>query len=175
MLRSVKALFTSIVLDGILAVVGVLAGCGNPPQALPSPKRGPTISEINDQRILEDQSTTVAFTVGDPETPLTQLQLSALSSDQSLLPTNNIVFEGIGAKRKAVIQPPPHWFGATMVTIRVSDGLRETNRSFRLKVEPIIPPPIMPWPNSEQIGAANQSQPVSPKTNRAPAAAGSGR
>src|SRR5690348_14851590 len=103
MLRSVKALFTSIVLDGILAVVGVLAGCGNPPQVLPSPKRGPTISEINDQRILEDQSTTVAFTVGDPDTPLTQLQLSALSSDQSLLPTNNIVFEGIGAKRKAVI------------------------------------------------------------------------
>jgi len=169
----------------VLAVVGATVSCGKERHAVeglrPS-QRGPTISEIQDQETTEDASKTVAFTVGDPDTPLAQLRLSALSSDPRVVPTNNIVFEGGGAERKALIQPAPHQYGeGTIISIKVSDGLVESNRSFRFNVWPVTKPPdmsvlhLLPSESSEPAAAANGSQPVRVQTNGTSAAADSGR
>jgi hypothetical protein len=106
-------------------------------------QNGPSVSEITNQTTIEDLATAVTFTVSDPDTPLDKLRLSALSSNPIVVGTSNIVFEGIGSERKAIIQPIPHAFGRTTITINVSDGLRETNRSFQLMVDPVTEPPTI--------------------------------
>ncbi|MBI4658509.1 MAG: hypothetical protein HY735_06620 [Verrucomicrobia bacterium] len=178
-------LLTRTVGVAVLAIVGATVGCGgerNTAESLPPSQRGPTISEIQNQATIEDVSKTVAFTVGDPDTPLEQLRLSALSSNPAVVATNSIIFEGVGAERKALIQPTLYAFGRTTITIRVSDGLGETNRSFQFVVSPVTEPPIFNsnavWQKvefSEPDGAANRSQPTGAQTNQTSAAAGSGR
>src|SRR5207247_6484749 len=57
----------------------------------------PFISTIPSQtNLYSAEPLTVAFTVGDPDTPANQLQLSAVSVDQALVPSTNILFGGTG-------------------------------------------------------------------------------
>ena len=61
----------------------------------------PTISAIADQTIPEDTSTgPLSFTVSDVETPAASLQLSATSSNLTLVPLNRLVFGGSGSTRR---------------------------------------------------------------------------
>ena len=67
------------ILVTVALVGGATAGCireHGSRQALPPTNRGPTISEIKDQQTIENVGKTVSFTVDDPDTPLSQLQLS---------------------------------------------------------------------------------------------------
>ena len=57
----------------------------------------PTISSIPDQATSTNTATAaIPFTVGDPDTPLTSLQLTGSSSNTTLVPNGNIVFGGSG-------------------------------------------------------------------------------
>ncbi|MDA1276980.1 MAG: hypothetical protein O2960_23430 [Verrucomicrobia bacterium] len=103
----------------------------------------PSISEISNQGIDEGGSKTVVFTIGDRNTPLEQLRLSALSSNPAVVPTNSIVFTGLGAEREITIEPVPNAFGRTTITINVSNGVSETNRSFQFMVWAVHGPPII--------------------------------
>ena len=59
------------------------------------PDTPPTISQIPDQSILENESTgPINFTVNDAEVAPANLQLSAASSNPGLVPTGNIVVWG---------------------------------------------------------------------------------
>ena len=60
----------------------------------------PTISHIDDRLIYENTSTgPVSFTVGDTETLLGLLTVSASSSNTALVPNGNLVISGTGASR----------------------------------------------------------------------------
>jgi hypothetical protein len=133
-----------MLLAAVVCLAGVTAGCGrrfNSPQPSIPAHQKPTISDISNQVMPEDVeneglSRTVAFTVADPDTSLSQLRLSAFSSFPAVVPTNNIVFDGLGAERRVTIRPAPHAFGRITITIRVSDGESEGSRSFQLDVQP---------------------------------------
>ena len=60
----------------------------------------PTLSATADQNIDRDTSSAaIGFTVGDRETAVGSLTLSAVSSNPTLVPVSGIVFGGSGANR----------------------------------------------------------------------------
>jgi len=95
----------------------------------------PTISALADQSTESGVAVgPIAFTVGDAQTSPAALTLSAFSSDETLLPEENIVFAGSGAERTVTLTPAAGRTGTTTVTITVSDGLLDTSESFVLTV-----------------------------------------
>ncbi len=78
----------------------------------------------------------LAFTIGDAETHPADLTLAGASSDLALVPTANIVFSGSGADRTVTITPTVGLRGTATITITVSDGQLDANRSFVFTVIP---------------------------------------
>jgi len=82
----------------------------------------PTISNIPPQSTLEDTPTAaIPFTVGDVETP-GALMVRATSSNQNLVPDQNIALDGTGADRTVSLTPAANQFGSTTIQIMVTDG-----------------------------------------------------
>ena len=94
----------------------------------------PSISTIQDQTTSEDTPLAIPFVVGDLETFLTSLAVSASSSNPTLLPAGSIVLGGSGANRVATITPAANQSGSAIVTITVNDGGLSTSRSFNFTV-----------------------------------------
>ena len=95
----------------------------------------PTISDI------PDQSTRVGipvgpltFTVGDVDSPLADLALSAVSSNLALMPVANITFGGNGATRTVTLTPTASLTGTSTLTVTVSDGSATASETFTLIV-----------------------------------------
>ena len=104
----------------------------------------PSISSVANQAIAEDSTTgALPFTVGDPDTPLDSLSVTATSSNAALVPNGNIVLAGSGANRTATITPAANQFGTTTITLRVSDGVAEASTSFTLTVASVNDPPTI--------------------------------
>ena len=83
----------------------------------------PTISDIVDQGTNEDTATAaIPFTVGDVETAVGSLTVTATSSDQAVVPNANIVIGGAGAARTITLTPVANQFGPTTITVTVQDG-----------------------------------------------------
>ena len=103
-----------------------------------------TITSVNDPPTisdLPDQATTVntlvgplAFAIGDVETPVSQLDLAAASSDTTLVPLSNILLFGSGGERFLAITPSADLTGTAVITLTVSDGLDATSDAFKLTV-----------------------------------------
>ena len=105
----------------------------------------PTITAIADVNINEDANTgNIAFTVGDAETPVANLTLSATSSNTTLVPVNNITFGGSGANRTVLVTPVANVSGSSTITVRVSDatGL-STTETFVVNVAEVNDPPTL--------------------------------
>jgi lysophospholipase L1-like esterase len=108
----------------------------------------PTISAIADQTIYEDTSTgPISFTIGDSETPVNNLSLSATSSDPAVVPNGNITFSGSGSSRTVAVMPAANQNtpgDPVTITIRVRDaGNLEAASSFKLTVIPVNDPPVV--------------------------------
>lgn len=96
----------------------------------------PTVSDIPIQ--LVDEAAVprlVSFTVSDPETAANNLILSAVSSDQKLIPNANLTFGGSGTNRTLSILPPDGELGRCKITLSVSDtDAATTVKSFEVVV-----------------------------------------
>lgn len=105
----------------------------------------PTISSIANQVIDEDVlSSPIAFTVGDAETTADSLIITVQSSNQSLLPDGNITFTGTGSSRSLTLQSSPNQFGGpVVVTVAVSDGVRSSQTTFEVTIQPVNDPPTL--------------------------------
>jgi hypothetical protein len=106
---------------------------------------GPTITAIADQVINEDASTgALAFTIGDSNTPVNSLTVSAASSNQVLIPNGNIVLGGTGANRTVSVTPVPNASGGpATITVTVSDGTSTATETFDVTVVPVNDAPII--------------------------------
>ncbi len=83
----------------------------------------PTITAINDQTIDEDTSTPfLEFTIGDTQTAISDLVLTVQSSNLALIPVSNIEVTGTGATRTVRAYGLPDQFGASTITLQVTDG-----------------------------------------------------
>jgi hypothetical protein len=98
----------------------------------------PTITAVSNQTIDEDTGSGArAFTIGDVETASASLTLAGSSSNAALVPDANIIFVGSGASRTVTITPLANQFGATTITITVSDGVATASRTFVLTVNSV--------------------------------------
>lgn len=104
----------------------------------------PTITSIADQTINEDTSTAgLAVTIGDVETPVDELVLTASSSNTDLIPNENIAIIGSGANRTIVVTPAPNQSGSATITLTVTDADGgTTTETFVVTVNPVNDPPV---------------------------------
>lgn len=102
----------------------------------PPPDTAPVISAILDQVTDQDTATApIPFTISDAETPASRLRVSGTSSDQALVPKENMVFSGNDGNRTLVITPAPGLSGSALISVSVDDGTLVTTRSFMLTVK----------------------------------------
>lgn len=71
---------------------------------------------------LGDTPQPIAFTIGDAETQLNDLRVTATSSNTSLLPNANLALGGSGANRTLTATPASGQTGAATITLAVNDG-----------------------------------------------------
>lgn len=96
----------------------------------------PTISSITNVHTVADTAfAPISFTIGDAETPASELSVAAFSSDETIIPNGNMTIGGTGANRMLNILPAPGQVGAVVITVTVSDGAFLTSsRSFNAMV-----------------------------------------
>lgn len=75
------------------------------------------------------------FTVGDAETISTQLTITAVSGNTTLVPNNNIVFGQSGIQRWVTISPVSSQWGSAPVTLIVSDSQFSVSNTFNVFVQ----------------------------------------
>ena len=104
----------------------------------------PSISVVGDRTVAEDTSTgAVAFTVGDLDTPIEDLVVSATSNNQTLVPNSSIALDGSGASRTVTVTPAANQFGTAVITLSVTDGTAPTTRAFTVTVTATNDPPAL--------------------------------
>ena len=111
------------------AVVAVLtaglAACGggggdNPPP--PPARQAPQIVGLANQTLPQDTSTPVlTFQVNDADSGANAVTVTAISSDQTIIPAAGIVLGGSGTNRTLQITPAADAIGDVMITIRAVD------------------------------------------------------
>ena len=95
----------------------------------------PTISDVSNVSTNEDTVTSaLAVTLGDAETAVADLTLSASSSNTVLVPDANIVLGGSGASRTVTVTPASNQSGSATITLTVSDGTASSTDTFVLTV-----------------------------------------
>lgn len=99
----------------------------------------PTITPVADQSINEDGTTgPLAFSVGDVETAPAGLVVTAVSSNQALVPDANLTLVDLGGGNWTVEATPiANANGGTVVTLTVTDGTATTATTFRLTVNAV--------------------------------------
>jgi len=116
----------------------------------------PTISNIPDLTINQNTSTgPISFTVGDVDTALSSLVLSATSSNPTLVPVGNIIFGGSGANRTVTITPVTNQIGTASITVTVSDGSLTASDPMLLTVNSAAAPTYLFTEGFEGTGFEN--------------------
>jgi len=105
-----------------------------PDAAVPDavPNSPPTISAIDDQSTKSDPIGPIAFTIGDLETPVGSLIVTAVSSDEAVVPNVDLVLGGADANRTITVMPIAG--GMTTVTVTVDDGADTADETFLVTV-----------------------------------------
>jgi uncharacterized repeat protein (TIGR01451 family) len=104
----------------------------------------PMIANVLPQMTDEDTPLVLSLLVDDVDTGAEGLILKGTSSNPALVPETNIVFEGTGSVRTAMLTPLPNQFGSATITMTVTDpsNLSASNR-FVLVVNSINDPPTL--------------------------------
>ncbi|MEN6327249.1 MAG: immunoglobulin-like domain-containing protein, partial [Syntrophomonas sp.] len=76
------------------------------------------------------------ITIDDTDTPLNNLTVTAVSSNQALVTDANLSPGGSGANRTLSVTPVAGVTGEADITINVSDGAKSAQTSFHLKINP---------------------------------------
>ena len=85
----------------------------------------PTFSFIADQSAYSNTSIgPLAFSVSDTQTPITQLNVVASSSNTTLVPFSGIVMNGSGKDRTVTVIPAAGQTGTATITLSAMDGLK---------------------------------------------------
>jgi hypothetical protein len=101
----------------------------------------PVLSSLNGVTIAPNSvAGPLAFTIGDPDTALGNLTLSATSSATSLVPNNNIVFGGSNSNRTVTVTPLANQTGTATISIILGDGLAYVTNTFNVTVDA---PPVL--------------------------------
>ena len=111
----------------------------------------PAIAQIGDQTVDENRMAgPLSFTIGDAETSVQSLKLSASSSNTNLVPDKNIVLGGSNNDRTLTIAPATNQFGTCTIKLTVADADGATaSTTLALTVNHVNQPPQFvgepPW------------------------------
>ena len=104
----------------------------------------PTISQIANQEVQAGKSSgPLPFTLNDVDTLLSQLTLTAESSNPAILPLSSIILSGSGGTRSVDIRPPSNVQGTATVTLTVADASTSAVEVFDVTVVPTNQPPVI--------------------------------
>ncbi|MEQ9407094.1 MAG: cadherin domain-containing protein [Fuerstiella sp.] len=123
----------------------------------------PTITALSDQVIPEDGSTgPIAFGVGDTDTPVGLLTVTASSSDPLRIPHSHILLTDLGSGNWTieVSGAPDQHGGPVTVAVTVDDGTAATIETFRVVITAVNDAPQL-----SPVGNRNISEDVSPGTS----------
>jgi hypothetical protein len=81
---------------------------------------------------------TVNFRVEDEDTAISKLTFTTTSSDQNIVPNENIEFVNSGPECAITILPEQNIEGVATITINVNDGSTNAGTSFQLEITPPI-------------------------------------
>ena len=108
----------------------------------------PLISFIADQSVDENTPLVLHFTISDLAVGPSQLLVTASSSDTGLVPSENLVLDGIGTDRTLTVTPAAYRSGSAAITLSLSDGFSTVSNSFVITVLPVNHAPVLaPIPN----------------------------
>ncbi len=111
----------------------------------------PRLSKVPDQVTKEDTELFgIVFTVdegGGPDEDLQIVEVSVVSSNQTVVPDNYIVVDFVDGPSDSKggtieIQPETNQSGETIITITADDGTGTVTTEFKLTVEPVSDPPV---------------------------------
>jgi len=95
----------------------------------------PAVTSISDQVLGKNEtSDPIVFTVSDADTPISELRVTASSSNATILPESGLVIAGFEAERILLIAPNNGRSGSSLVTVSVSDGSATSTCSFLVTV-----------------------------------------
>lgn len=102
----------------------------------------PTISSISSQSISEGSSTgAIGFSVSDEETTAVNLQVTASSNSQTLIPDGNLQLVNNGSSRSITVTPIAGRSGNATITVTVRDAANAlTSTQFNVQVINNTPP-----------------------------------
>lgn len=106
----------------------------------------PTMAPLSNVTINEDAVTpSIAITVGDTDTDVNALVVTATSSNTTLVPNTGaaLTIGGSGANRTLVVTPAANRNGTSTINVTVSDGGQTATRSFLLTVTPVNDAPTV--------------------------------
>ncbi|WP_276373831.1 Ig-like domain-containing protein, partial [Chryseolinea sp. H1M3-3] len=92
--------------------------------------------------------------VGDIDNAVNTLNVTASSSDETLIPLTGILISGTGASRTVTVTPASNLSGGPVtITLEVSDGADTNTASFTVTVNAINDPPTItgPSPSTQTI------------------------
>ncbi|MCP3856239.1 MAG: hypothetical protein GY698_16110, partial [Actinomycetia bacterium] len=124
----------------------------------------PTISSINNQTIAEDGTTgPLSFSVGDVETPVVALTVTAASSDTTIIPNGNISLVNLGGGSWTIAATPAsnQNGGPVTITVTVDDGTTTTDETFTVNVTADNDAPTISSINNQTIAEDGTTGPLS--------------
>ena len=128
-----------------------------------SSNTAPTISDIGDQSIDQDQTMgPIDFTVDDAESANGSLTVTATSSNTGLVANNDISLGGSGSSRTITVTPDAGESGTTTITVTVSDGDLQDSETFVLTVNEIVSANTAPVISDISNQSVTQDQTMGP-------------
>lgn len=106
----------------------------------------PTMALLSNVTINEDAATApIAVTVGDTDSDVNTLVVTATSSNTTLVPNTGaaLAIAGSGANRTLVVTPAANRNGTSTITVTVSDGAQTATRAFTLTVTAVNDAPTV--------------------------------
>lgn len=106
----------------------------------------PTMAALSNVTINEDAVTpSIAVTVGDTDTDVNTLVVTATSSNTTLVPNTGAALNlgGTGANRTLVVTPAANRNGSATISVTVSDGAQTATRTFTLTVNAVNDAPTV--------------------------------
>jgi hypothetical protein len=94
----------------------------------------PSVAVPKDMTVKMGASIKVNVWVSDPNTPLGDVEITAYSTNPSLLASDDIMIRGTGGERTLVFQPVVGVVGVTTVQVQVYDGVHTDTKGFRVEV-----------------------------------------
>lgn len=130
---------------------------------IPNPdNQAPTISPPQDLKVPAGSVIgPVTFQVGDRETPVAKLKVTAASSCLRVLPVEGITFAGDGAERTLTARLVEQQAGPLTILLTVSDGERTSTTSFVVGVTDATG--VVPDAVAERQNPNRRNQPQPPR------------